>query len=97
MSVAISAGVNLTASDATGQQKYSISNFSKGAKIRDLIGALSSRMGLSTNDTQGRAVDYQAFNKSDGCHLRGDDSVGAVLRDGDEVSLLPDIHAGHAG
>lgn len=94
MSEAISAGLDLFASDASGQRKFSVSNFPRAAKIRDLIKALIPQMGLSANDTNGRALDYQAFSKREQCHLRGSDTVGKVLQDGDELSVLPDIQAG---
>ena len=87
-------GLDLCAIDASGQRKYSINNFSASAYIRDLIKALIPKMGLSTNDSGGRPLDYQVFSKREGCHLRGSDTVGKALQDGDEISLLPDIHAG---
>jgi len=97
MNMATTAGISLTASDAAGQRRFAINNIPQEAKVRDLIAALQSQMRLSASDSSGRPVDYQAFNKTDGSHLRGDDTVGAVLREGDEVSLLPDIQAGRPG
>ena len=94
MSEAISTGLDLFASDASGQRKFSITNFPSTAKIRDLIKTLIPQMGLSSDDTNGRPLDYQAFSKREQCHLRGSDTVGKVLQDGDELSLLPDIQAG---
>ncbi|MCH8347210.1 MAG: hypothetical protein IH901_01745, partial [Proteobacteria bacterium] len=58
------------------------------------IKALIPQMGLSSNDSAGRPLDYQAFTKDEGVHLRGVDTVGDVLKSGDEISLLPDIQAG---
>lgn len=97
MSTAMMESIDLTASDAAGQQHVAMKNIPLTARIRDLIPALQSQMRLSSTDSSGRPVNYQAFNKSDGSHLRGDDIVGHVLREGDEVSLLPDIQAGRAG
>ena len=94
MSEAVIKGFDLYASDASGQRKFSVSNFPRTAKIRDLIKALIPQMGLSANDTNGRPLDYQAFSKRENCHLRGSDAVGLALQDGDEISLLPDIQAG---
>ncbi len=94
MSEAMSIGLDLYASDASGQRKFSISNFPRTARIRDLIKTLIPQMGLSSNDTAGRPLDYQAFSKRENCHLRGSDTVGKALLDGDEISLLPDIQAG---
>lgn len=88
-------GFALYASDASGQRKFSINNFPGSANIRDLIKALIPKMGLSTKDTGGRPLDYQVFSKREGCHLRGSDTVGKALQDGDEISLLPDIQAGN--
>lgn len=85
---------DLFATDASGQRKFSINNFPRSAKIRDLIKALIPKMGLNTKDTGGRPLDYQVFSKRESCHLRGSDTVGKALQDGDEISLLPDIQAG---
>ena len=60
----------------------------------DLIKALIPQMGLSSNDSAGRPLDYQAFTKNEGIHLRGFETVGDALKSGDEISLLPDIQAG---
>lgn len=94
MSEAMSTGLNFFASDASGQRRFSISNFPCTATIRDLIKTLIPRMGLRGNDSSGRVVDYQAFSKRESCHLRGSDTVGESLAEGDEISLLPDIQAG---
>ncbi len=94
MSEAVSTGLDLYASDASGQRKFSVSNFPRTAKIRDLIKTLIPQMGLSAKDTNGGALDYQAFSKREHCYLRGSDTVGKVLQDGDELSVLPDIQAG---
>ncbi len=94
MSEATSIGLDLYASDASGQRKFSISNFPQTARIRDLIKSLIPQMGLSSKDTAGRPLDYQAFSRREHCHLRSSDTVGKALVDGDEISLLPDIQAG---
>ena len=94
MSKATSIGLDLYASDASGQRRFSVSNFPRTARIRDLVKSLIPQMGLSSNDTAGRPLDYQAFSRRENCHLRGSDTVGKALLDGDEISLLPDIQAG---
>ena len=94
MSEATSIGLDLFASDASGQRKFSINNFPRTARIRDLVASLIPQMGLSSNDTAGRPLNYQAFSRRENCHLRGSDTVGQALQDGDEISLLPDIQAG---
>jgi len=91
---AISSGLNLFARDASGQRRFSVSNFPRTAKVRDLIKSLIPQMGLSSNDTAGRPMDYQAFSRREHCHLRGSETVGKALQDGDEISLLPDLQAG---
>ncbi len=91
---ATSIGLDLYARDASGQRKFSVSNFPRTAKIRDLVKSLIPQMGLSPNDTAGRPLAYQAFSRREHCHLRGSDTVGKALLDGDEISLLPDIQAG---
>ena len=95
-SQAMPVGLDLYAIDASGQRKFSISNFPRTAKIRDLVKSLIPQMGLSANDTAGRPLDYQAFSRREHCHLRGSETVGNTLLDGDEISLLPDIQAGAA-
>jgi len=92
--VAESTGLDLVARDASGQREFKIRNFSRTAKISDLIKSLMSQMGLSSNDSAGRPLNYQAFTKKEGVHLRGFDTVGDALKSGDEISLLPDIQAG---
>ena len=94
MSEVAAIGLDLYASDATGQRKFSVSNFPRTARIRDLIKSLIPQMGLSSTDTVGRPLAYQAFSKRENCHLRSTDTVGKALLDGDEISLLPDIQAG---
>ncbi len=94
MSEAMSMGLDLYASDASGQRRFSVSNFPRTARIRDLVKSLIPQMGLSSNDTAGRPLAYQAFSRREHCHLRGTDTVGKALQDGDEISLLPDIQAG---
>lgn len=94
MTETVAAGLDLFASDASGQRKFSINNFPRTARIRDLIKALIPQMGLNTSDTAGRTLNYQAFSRREQCHLRGSDVVGGALQDGDEISLLPDIQAG---
>jgi hypothetical protein len=94
MNEAAMTGLDLFASDASGQRRFSIANFPRTARIRDLIRALIPQMGLSVRDSTGRPLDYQAFSKRESCHLRGSDTVGETLQPGDEISLLPDIQAG---
>lgn len=94
MNHAMSAGLELYASDATGQRTFAINNFPPTAKIGDLVQALIPQMGLNSNDSAGRPLNYQAFSKREQYHLRSTDTVGDTLRDGDQISLLPDVQAG---
>lgn len=87
-------GLDLYASDASGQRQYAIKNFPIGAQIRELIGVLIPQMGLSSKDSSGRPLDYQVFSKRESCHLRGSEIVGEALQQDDQISLLPDIQAG---
>ena len=93
MSEAIAADLSLFASDASGQRKYAF-KFSPKAKVRELIDALIPKMGLSARDSTGRPLDYQAFAKRNRMHLQATETIGDALREGDEISLLPDILAG---
>ena len=90
---AINIDIPLFATDASGQRRFAV-NFPRTARVRDLIEALIPQMGLSTKDTGGRPLDYQAFSKRDSHHLRGSETIGEALQAGDEISLLPDIQAG---
>ena len=90
----MSNGLDLYARDASGQRRFSVSNFPRTARIRDLVKTLIPQMGLSSNDSAGRPLAYQAFSRRERCHLRGSDTVGKALLDGDEISVLPDIQAG---
>ena len=90
-------GLDLYANDASGQRRFEIRNFPSGAKIRELIGALIPKMGLSSKDSSGRPLDYQVFSIRESCHLRGNEIVGENLQHGDEISLLPDVQAGSPG
>ncbi len=94
MSEAMSMGLDLHARNASGQRRFSVRNFSRNARIRDLVKSLIPQMGLNSNDSAGRPLAYQAFSRREHCHLRGSDTVGKALQDGDEISLLPDIQAG---
>lgn len=96
MSVAMNSGLALYASDASGQRRYAVNNFPRTATVRDLVGSLLPQMGLNSKDSAGRELNYQAFSKREHCHLRGSDTVGETLRDGDEIALLPDIQAGRS-
>ena len=91
---AMSIGLDLYASDASGQRRFSVSQFPRTAKVHDLVKSLIPQMGLSANDSAGRPLDYQAFSRREHCHLRGSDTVGKTLLDGDEICLLADIQAG---
>ena len=93
-SEAMSVGLDLYASDASGQRKFSVSNFPRTGKVADLIKSLIPQMGLSSNDSAGRPLAYQAYSRSDHRHLRSTDTVGEALLDGEEISILPDIQAG---
>ena len=87
-------GLDIDAFDASGQRKFTIRDFSRTARIGDLIKSLIPQMGLNSNDSSGRPLDYQAFSKRSSAHLRAVDTVGDVLEQGDSISLLPDIQAG---
>ena len=94
MSEAEIAGIDLRVSDASGQRNFTIRGFSAAAKVHDLIKVLIPKMGLNTQDANGRPLDYQAFSRTESVHLRGSDRVGDVLQQDEEISLLPDIQAG---
>ncbi len=94
MSTATSIGLDLFASDASGQRKFSVKNFPRTATVHDLLESLIPQMGLSANDPNGRPLNYQAFSRDEHLHLRSTDTIGEALKSGEEISVLPDIMAG---
>lgn len=86
--------LDLYASDASGQRRFTIKGFPAAARVSELIESLVPKMGLSPQDSSGRPLDYQVFSQRDSCHLRGSEIVGESLQHGDQISLMPDIQAG---
>jgi hypothetical protein len=85
--------VSLAARDLTGQQRYGVKAPSD-ATVRELVGSLVKGMGLPTVDSGGAPQVFHAYLDREGRHLRADETVGEVLRDGDELVLHPDVQAG---
>lgn len=88
--------LNLTASDATGQRKFSVRDLPGDTTVQELVQGLVPRMGLPAEDSTGAPQAFHAFLERDGRHLRSSETVGEVLRDHDEIVLHPDVQAGSA-
>ena len=92
--IATKVGLNLEASDVSGQNRVRVANVRQGAAVGELVRTLVAKMGLSAKDSQGRDLAYHARHEREGRHLNPSELVGDVLREGDQVTLHPDIQAG---
>lgn len=84
----------LDVSDATGQHRITMAGLDTDAPISELVDRAMAELGLITEDSQGRALSYQARLEREGRALNGAERVGDVLRRGDRVTLQPSIDAG---
>ena len=96
MSAVLATKIKLTARDATGQRKFSVSDLERDTTIQELIRRLVPRMGLPAEDSTGTPQAFHAFLERDGRHLRSSETVGDALRNEDEIVLHPDVQAGSA-
>jgi hypothetical protein len=94
MTAVVATPIKLTARDATGQRRFSVSELPRDTTVSELIGRLVSRMGLPAEDSTGTPQSFHAFLERDGRHLRSSETVGDALRDDDEIVLHPDVQAG---
>jgi len=86
--------LGLRVSDVSGQKTVRASAVPAGFTVSELVSGLIGKMGLARNDVAGRPLNYQARLDREGRHLRGAETVGESLREGDEIVLTPDIDAG---
>ena len=86
--------LNLTASDVSGQRKFSVRDLAPDTTVHELVQGLVARMGLPSEDAARMPQAYHAFLERDGRHLRSSETVGEVLRDEDSIVLHPDVQAG---
>ena len=94
MSVVEAIPLSITASDASGQRKATISRVPKQATVRELVEELLAELGLPKNDVEGRPLSYQARLDREGRHLRETERVEESLRNQDHLILNPNIDAG---
>jgi len=86
--------VGLRASDVTGQKRVRASAVPGDLTVGELVQGLIERMGLASNDVDGRPLDYQARLDREGRHLHATETVADALREDDEIVLTPSIDAG---
>ena len=94
MGAVVAMKLNLTASDATGQRKFTVRDLPGDTTVQELLQGLVPRMGLARGRSTGAPQAFHAFLERDGRHLQSSETVGEVLRDQDEIVLHPDVQAG---
>jgi hypothetical protein len=94
MGQAATTTMGLRASDVTGQKVVRAPAVPAGFTVTQLVDRLIAKMGLSRNDTAGQPLRYQARLDREGRHLHGSETVGEALREGDSITLTPNIDAG---
>jgi len=86
--------LGLQVSDVSGQKLVRASAVPLNSTIGELVDALLAKMGLARIDAQGRPLHYDARLEREARSLGGSETVGEVLREGDELTLTPNIDAG---
>ncbi len=94
VAVAERSGLSLRVRDVTGQKTVHVSGVPHDASVGELVQGLVSRMGLPSQDVQGRPLNYHARLEREGRHLRASETCGEVLAPDDEIVLQPHITAG---
>lgn len=87
-------GVDIEATDFSGQRRFCVVGYPTDAKVGDLVRDLVARMGLRRADPQGRPYTYHPLLERESRHLLESEIVGDVfLESGDVVRLTPNINA----
>ena len=90
-----SAGIQLLeVSDASGQNWITVDRVDADTPVSELVDRALADLGLNLEDSQGRALSYQARLEREGRALNGAERAADVLRSGDRVTLQPSIDAG---
>ena len=90
-----SAGIQLLeVSDASGQNCITVDRVDADTPVSELVERALADLGLNLEDSQGRALSYQARLEREGRALNGAERAADVLRSGDRVTLQPSIDAG---
>ena len=87
-------GLELEATDVSGQKKFNVRDVSPDATVGELIQGLLAQMKLPQNDVAGRPLTYHALLEREGRHLHASERVGDTLTTGDLLVLQPNIDAG---
>lgn len=87
-------GLSLEASDVSGQHRVRVADIRRDSTIGELVRGLVGRMGLPSKDPEGRDVAYHARLEREGRHVHASETVSYALREGDKITLQPDIQAG---
>ena len=87
-------GIGFTASDNSGQRRYSVRNYRGEATVGELVRTLVDRLGLRSEGADAADNVFHAFSGREGRHLRSAEIVGDVIEEGDEITLRPDVQAG---
>ncbi len=89
------AGIQLLeVSDASGQNCITVDQVDADTPVSELVDRALTDLGLNLEDSQGRALTYQARLEREGRALNGAERAADVLRSGDRVTLQPSIDAG---
>ena len=91
---AMTATLDVTARDVTGQQKYQLTNVPVGTTIGELLRGVLARMGIGSRDRDGRETSFRARLEREGRHLLESERAGDALQPGDELVIAPRINAG---
>ena len=91
------AGLELQASDVSGQKLFNVRRIPAESTVGDLIDGLLPKMNMPRNDPEGRPLTYYALHDREGRHLQVTERVGDALQNGDKVVLQPNIDAGARG
>ena len=86
--------MGLRVSDMSGHKSVRAPAVPADYTVGELVQSLIANMGLTSNDSEGRPLQYQARLEREGRHLRGAEVVGEALREDDAIVLTPDISAG---
>ncbi len=86
--------LTLFASNVSGQNTVKVAGVNPELSISELLNGLTTKMRLTTTDSEGRALTYQARLEREGRHLHASETVGEALQPGDRLTLQPNIMAG---
>ena len=86
--------LSFSVGDMHGQRRFRISGLPRGSTVAEMIAGVIGPMGLPRNDSEGRPLTYKARLTREGRHLRAQEAIHEALREGDEISMHPNVDAG---